>query len=56
MTRSSIVITIYIIGIILGAIFLDIWSAETNLLKALLALGWTALFLIALFYSEKENK
>ena len=45
----------FIIGIIIGAIFLDIWGAETSLLKALLALGWTALFLIALFYSEKEN-
>jgi|TARA_X000000368_G_scaffold265696_1_gene210360 hypothetical protein len=55
MSKSSIVITIYIIGIIIGAIFLDIWGAETSLLKALLALGWTALFLIALFYSEKEN-
>ena len=56
MSKSSIVIIIYVIGIIIGAIFLDIWGAETNLLKALLALGWTALFLIALFYSEKENK
>ncbi len=56
MNKSNIVIIIYIVGIILGAIFLDIWSAETSLLKALLALGWTALFLIALFFSEKENK
>tara|TARA_Y100000590_G_scaffold202016_1_gene229525 strand:- start:1557 stop:1727 length:171 start_codon:yes stop_codon:yes gene_type:complete len=56
MNKSNIVIIIYIVGIILGAIFLDIWGAETNLLKALLALGWTALFLIALFFSEKENK
>tara|TARA_B100000073_G_scaffold335897_1_gene330035 strand:+ start:154 stop:324 length:171 start_codon:yes stop_codon:yes gene_type:complete len=56
MNKSNIVIIIYIVGIILGAIFLDIWGAETSLLKALLALGWTALFLIALFFSEKENK
>ena len=56
MNKSNIVIIIYVIGIILGAIFLDIWGAETSLLKALLALGWTALFLIALFFSEKENK
>ena len=56
MNNSNIVIIIYVIGIILGAIFLDIWGAETSLLKALLALGWTALFLIALFFSEKENK
>ncbi len=56
MNKSNFVIIIYIVGIILGAIFLDIWGAETSLLKALLALGWTALFLIALFFSEKENK
>ena len=56
MSKSSIVILIYIIGIIIGAFFLDIWGAETSLLKALLALGWTALFLVSLFYSEKDNK
>ena len=56
MNKSNIVIIIYVIGIILGAIFLDIWGAKTSLLKALLALGWTAFFLIALFFSEKENK
>tara|TARA_B100001121_G_scaffold279723_1_gene271160 strand:- start:489 stop:659 length:171 start_codon:yes stop_codon:yes gene_type:complete len=56
MNKSNTVIIIYIIGIILGAIFLDIWGAETSLLKALLALGWTALFLIALFFFEKEKK
>ena len=56
MCKSSIVIIIYIIGIIIGAFFLDIWGAETSLLKALLALGWTALFLVSLFYSEKDNK
>ena len=50
MSKTTIVIIIYIIGLILGAIFLDIWSADTNIIKGLLGLGWTALLLIGLFF------
>ena len=56
MSRTSIVIIIYVIGLIIGALFLDIWSADTNVLKGLLGLGWTALLLIGLFFSEKHEK
>ena len=55
MSKSSLVIIIYVIGLIFGALFLDIWSAETSVGKALLGLGWTAIFLIALFYVEKDK-
>ena len=55
MSKSSIVIIIYIIGLIFGALVLDIWSAETSP-KALLGIGWTALFLIGLYFSEKNEK
>ena len=55
MSKSSVVITIYIIGLIFGALVLDIWSAETSP-KALLGIGWTALFLIGLFFAEKNEK
>tara|TARA_Y100000590_G_C15624026_1_gene978671 strand:- start:1003 stop:1176 length:174 start_codon:yes stop_codon:yes gene_type:complete len=55
MNKSSIIIFIYILGIIIGAIFLDIWSAETNIIKALIGVGWTALFAISLFFVEKKN-
>ena len=41
---------------IFGALFLDIWSADTSVLKGLLGLGWTALLLIGLFFSEKHEK
>ena len=55
MSKSSIVITIYIIGIIFGAIFLDIWSAETTVGKGLAVMTWTALFIIIyLFVDEKK--
>ena len=56
MNQSSIAIIIYIIGVIIVALFLDIWGSETNIKKGLIALGWTALLLIALFYADKNKK
>ena len=55
MNKSIIVITIYILGLIFGALVLDIWSAQTSP-KALLGLAWTALLLIGLFFTEKHEK
>ena len=53
MYKSTIVIIVYIIGLIFGAVVLDIWSAQTSP-KALLGMGWTALFLVGLFFAEKK--
>ena len=55
MNKSTIVIIIYIIGLVFGALVLDIWSAQTSP-KALLGIGWTALLLIGLFLTEKNEK
>ena len=55
MSKSTIIIIIYIIGLILGALVLDMWSAKTSP-KALLGIGWTALLLIGLFFTEKNEK
>ena len=55
MNKSTIVIIIYIIGLIFGAVFLDIWSADTSP-KALLGITWTILLLIGLFLTEKNEK
>ena len=55
MSKSTIVVIIYIIGLIFGALVLDMWSAETSP-KALIGIGWTALFLIGLFFAEKNEK
>ena len=55
MKQSNIVLIIYIIGIIVGALVLDIWGADTSIKKGLIALGWTAIFLIAYFYSDREK-
>ena len=56
MKQSSIAIIIYLIGVIIGALFLDIWGAETSVKKGLIALGWTALLIIALFYADKNEE
>ena len=56
MSKTSIVIIIYILGLIFGAIVLDLWSADTNIVKGLIGLGWTALLLIGLFFAEKNER
>ena len=56
MSKILIIIIIYIIGLIFGALVLDIWSADTSIFKGLLGLGWTALLLIGLFFAEKYEK
>jgi len=57
MNKSILIIIIYIIGIIVAAVFFGIWNAETSFLKTISVFGWTILFLIALFYFDKyESK
>ena len=57
MSKSRIVVIIYILGVTIGALFLDIWGAETSFIKTMSVFIWTIFFLIALFYSGKnENK
>ena len=57
MNKTTIVIIIYVLGLVFGALVLNIWSADTSVFKGLLGLGWTALLLIGLFFAEKhENK
>ena len=55
MNNSIIIIIIYILGLVFGALVLDIWSAETSP-KTLLGIGWTALLLIGLFLQKKMKK
>jgi|TARA_B100001093_G_scaffold292473_1_gene279187 hypothetical protein len=55
MNKSTIIIVIYVLGLIFGALSLDMWSAETSP-KALLGIGWTALLLIGLFLTEKNER
>ena len=55
MNKSTLIIIIYVIGLIFGALVLDMWSAETSP-KALLGIGWTALLLVGLFLTEKNER
>tara|TARA_B100000242_G_C42605672_1_gene285897 strand:- start:218 stop:391 length:174 start_codon:yes stop_codon:yes gene_type:complete len=55
MTQTRLAIIIYIIGILIGAFFFDLWGAETNVIKGLAAMFWTALLLIAILFADKEK-
>ena len=55
MSKSTTVIIIYVLGLVIGAIFFDLWGAETSIKKVLIGIGWTALFLIFLFLAEKKE-
>lgn len=54
MNTSTIIVIIYVIGLAFCALILDLWSAETGP-KSLIGIIWTAIFLIALFYADKNE-
>ena len=54
MTKSTIAILLYILGLIFGALVLDVWSAETGP-KAFIGIAWTVILLIALLYTSKHE-
>ena len=56
MSKVKLISIVYAIGIIIGALFLDIWGAETTLLKTMSVFAWTVIFIIALFFADKNEK
>ena len=56
MNKTTLVVIIYVLGVVLGAFFLDIWGAETNMKKGFLALGWTAIFLISIMLVDRDKE
>ena len=56
MNKTTIATVIYILGIIIGALFLDVWGSETSFLKTISVFVWTIIFLITLFYFDKDEK
>ena len=56
MIKPTLATLIYILGIVFGAFFLDVRSAETSFIKAILVFAWTIIFLITLFYFDKNEK
>ena len=56
MNKTTLVTIIYILGIIIGALFLNVWGMDTSFVKTISVFVWTIIFLIALFYSDKHEK
>ena len=56
MIKIKHVVIFYILGILFGAFFLDIWGAETSMKKGFIALGWTALFLVGIFFVDRDRE
>ena len=56
MNKTILVTLIYILGVLIGAFFLKVWGAETSFLKTISIFGWTIIFLIALFYADKQER
>ena len=46
MSKVKIVSIIYAIGIIIGALFFDVWGADTTPLKTLSVFAWTVICLL----------
>tara|TARA_B100001057_G_C22493907_1_gene811288 strand:+ start:52 stop:225 length:174 start_codon:yes stop_codon:yes gene_type:complete len=56
MSKVKIISIIYAIGIIIGALFFDVWGAETTPQKTISVFAWTVIFIIALFFADKNEK
>ena len=56
MSKVNIASIIYAIGIIIGALFFDVWGAETTPQKTISVFIWTVIFIIALFFADKDER
>ena len=56
MNKTTLVTIFYILGILVRAFFLDVWGADTSFVKTISVFAWTIIFLIALFYFDKNEK
>ena len=56
MNKTTIATIIYVLGILIGAFFLDSWGAETSFIKTISIFVWTIIFLITLFYADKQER
>ena len=56
MSKVKLISIIYAIGIIIGALFFEVWAAETSFIKTIGVFIWTIIFLITLFFADKNEK
>ena len=55
MSKTTLVVIIYVLGLIFGTLALSLWGTKIGPVNAVAALVWTIIFLITLFYAEKKN-
>ena len=41
---------------IIGALFFDVWGVDTTPFKTLSVFAWTVIFIIALFFADKNER
>ncbi len=56
MSKVKIISIIYALGIIIGALFFDVWGANTTPQKTISVFAWTVIFIIALFFADKSER
>ena len=56
MSNVVIISIIYAVGIVIGALFLEVWAAETSFIKTIGIFIWTIIFIIGLFFADKNEK
>jgi len=56
MNKTTIITITYIFGVIIGAFFFNLWGAEISFIKTISVFIWTIIFLISLFYFDKNEK
>ena len=56
MSKVKIVSIIYGLGIIIGALFFDVWGVNTTPLKTMSVFAWTVVFIITLFFVDKKER
>ena len=56
MNKTTLATIIYVLGILIGALFLKVWGAETSFIKTISIFVWTIIFLISLFYADKKER
>ena len=56
MSKVKLISIIYAIGIIIGALFFNVWGADTTPIKTISVFVWTVIFIIVLFFADKNER
>ena len=56
MSKVKLISIVYVIGIIIGALFFDVWGADTTPIKTISVFVWTVVFIIVLFFVDKNER